>query len=204
MPNSHERVYAVCDKCGNVSGMEYRQYVRACSHFNGNFYCHMCNGTIDSVINKRRNTCEKKYGVSNPMQVKLIREKQNQIMCDNGTVPTSQQQLKIFNMLAEYYGDNKCALNEPLSDLSLDCVVNVNGCKIDIEYDGAYWHQDQQKDRRRDEFVKSNGYKVLRIKSDRMIPTIEEINQKIDILLQTNKKYQEIVLLKKELKHTIN
>jgi hypothetical protein len=138
------------------------------------------------------------------MQVKLIREKQNQIMCDNGTVPTSQQQLKIFNMLAEYYGDNKCALNEPLSDLSLDCVVNVNGCKIDIEYDGAYWHQDQQKDRRRDEFVKSNGYKVLRIKSDRMIPTIEEINQKIDILLQTNKKYQEIVLLKKELKHTIN
>ena len=203
MPNSHERVYAVCEQCGNISGMEYRQYVRASSHFDGHFYCHRCTATFDSVTEKRRQTCEQKYGVSNPMQVQRIREKQNQSMCGNGTVPTSQQQLKIFNMLVNCYGSENCKLNMPLSDLALDCVININDVQIDIEYDGWYWHQDKQKDRRRDEFVKSQGYKVLRIKSIRTIPTIEAINDKINILLNTDKTYQEIVVPQKN-SHTIN
>lgn len=194
MKNSHERIHAICDKCGNESGMEYRQYIRACGHFNGKFYCHMCNGTIDSVVEKRRKTCLKKYGVENPMQVKHIREKQNTIMCNNGTVPTSSQQIAIFNMLNDTY--DQCYLNYQLSDLSLDCVVNINDCKIDIEYDGIYWHQDYQKDRRRDEFVKSCGYKILRIKSDRHIPALEEIKEKINVLVNTDKQYQEILVQK--------
>jgi very-short-patch-repair endonuclease len=97
-------------------------------------------------------------------------------------------------MLNDTY--DQCYLNYQLSDLSLDCVVNINDCKIDIEYDGIYWHQDYQKDRRRDEFVKSCGYKILRIKSDRHIPALEEIKEKINVLVNTDKQYQEILVQK--------
>ena len=49
--------------------------------------------------------------------------------------------------------------------------------KIIVEYDCWHWHKDVlTKDRRRDEFLKSRGYKILRIKSSHLIPTLEQIN----------------------------
>ena len=68
----------------------------------------------------------------------------------------------------------------PCDKCSLDCVVCVEGFYIDVEYDGAYWHQDKQKDRRRDNFVKTQGYKIFRIRGDKKdnLPSEEQIKEK--------------------------
>jgi len=65
------------------------------------------------------------------------------------------------NMLNNKY---EIKLNYPLSNVSLDIALFIDDIKIDIEYDGWYWHKDQQKDRRRDEFLKSQGWKILELK----------------------------------------
>ena len=64
-------------------------------------------------------------------------------------------------------------------------MITLNdGTRIDFEYDGSFWHDNKQKiqDRRRDEFLKKQGYKILRIESDRGIPTWETLLDKINYL----------------------
>ena len=55
-------------------------------------------------------------------------------------IPCSSQQLKIYEMLLDEY---KVELNYPLSQLNLDIAIFIGDIKIDLEYDGWYWHQDQ-------------------------------------------------------------
>lgn len=141
---------------------------------------------------KRIQTNLNKYGYESPLSSPEIREKINQSFYRNGTQKTSSQQIKIFKMLKDIYVD--CELNYLVSNCFLDCLVVVNDIRIDVEYDGEFWHQDKQKDRKRDEFLKSLGYKILRIKSAYNIPSIEELKNAIDILVTTNKKYTEIQL----------
>ena len=69
-----------------------------------------------------------------------------------------------------------------------------NGIKVDIEYDGFHWHQDAEKDRRRDEVVKNNGYKVLRIKSGHKIPTIEQLQEAFEYLSKPDTTFTQIIL----------
>jgi very-short-patch-repair endonuclease len=90
------------------------------------------------------------------------------------------------------YGD--CLINVPCSSFLLDCVINVNDSKIDIEYDGSYWHQDIRKDLIRDKIVQKNGYKVLRIKSKNKIPNQEQIQKAIQFLLQPESYFTQIIL----------
>lgn len=73
--------------------------------------------------------------------------------------------------------------------------MDIEGIKIDVEYDGMFWHQDKQRDIRRNNFVQSQGYKVLRIKGAKKdpIPTFEQIDEQIDKLLN-GCKYAEIVM----------
>lgn len=138
-------------------------------------------------------TCMEKYGAKCCLSNEEIRTKITQTLANNGAVPTSSQQLKLHQMLTEMYG--ACKLNVPCGRSALDCVIQVNGIKIDVEYDGAYWHQDAKKDRRRDEYVKSQGYKVLRIVSDRNLPTQEQLAEKIDFLIITEHKFTSINLI---------
>lgn len=138
-------------------------------------------------------TCVKKYGAKCCLSNEEIRIKIAQTLVNNGAVPTSSQQLKLHQMLIEMYG--ACELNVSCGRSALDCVIQVNGIKIDIEYDGAYWHQDTQKDRRRDEYVKSKGYKILRIISDRTLPAREQLTKKIDFLINTEYKFTSINLI---------
>lgn len=68
------------------------------------------------------------------------------------------------------------------------------GKKFPRIYKSWYWHQDSQRDRRRDEHFKSKGWKVLRIKSGHKLPTEEQLFEAIDKLINTNRKYTEIKL----------
>lgn len=142
---------------------------------------------------KSKKTCLEKYGYEYSLSSPEVRAKRVQTLFANGDVLTSKQQLELRDKLLLLYGN--CVLNEPCGANSLDCVVRVNGVKIDVEYDGRYWHQDKQKDRRRDEFVKSQGYKILRFESDRLIPTDEQIKDCISELVNTDKKFIRINLV---------
>lgn len=51
-----------------------------------------------------------------------------------------------------------------------------------------------KKDRRRDEFLKKEGYKILRIKSGHKIPSKEELIQSLNKLIREDYSYTEIVL----------
>ena len=55
--------------------MEYRQYMHKREKFNGNYYCDACASGATETKNKRKETCIKKYGVSNPNQNKEIKER---------------------------------------------------------------------------------------------------------------------------------
>lgn len=149
----------------------------------------------EEIKNKARDTCFERYGVFSAMQNKKIKEKANLTLYNNNAVPTSKQQLQIFNMVQELFTDGEVVLNLPLSTLCLDIsLITKEGEKVDIEYDGEHWHKDENKDRRRDEFVKSNGYKILRISSKRMVPTKENLKNSIMELINSEHSFKRIFL----------
>lgn len=145
------------------------------------------------VRKKIKQTWLDKYGVDHPVKNKKIQEKIQKTLSRNGNTKTSTQQLAIYNMLKD--NNYMVELNYPFSNVSLDVAIFIEDLKIDLEYDGSYWHQDKTDyDRRRDEFLKSNGYKILRIKSRRDIPSLEEIEFAIDKLIHTGRTFTEIIL----------
>lgn len=144
------------------------------------------------IKDKTRETNIKRYGypytLCNPEKLKQVQK----TLLRNGNVPTSSQQLHIYNLLKDSgYNVN---LNYPLSSLFLDIALFLKGVKIDIEYDGAYWHQDANYDRRRDEVVKSHGWKVLRIRSRRLVPDLNQIQEAIRKLTDTDRMFTKITL----------
>lgn len=146
------------------------------------------------VKEKRKQTCLDRYGVECPMLSDASREKALWSLYQNGTVPTSSQQLCIYDMLKNYYGDDMVKLNYPCGSSFLDVVIFFDDINIDVEYDCWFWHQDANKDRRRDEFVKTQGYRVLRVKSRRYIPDCADLINKIENLKCTTHTYDELIL----------
>ena len=64
------------------------------------------------------------------------------------------------------------------------CILDF---KLNIEYDGNYWHSfTEEKDRKRDDFLLSCGYNIIRIKSDRKIPEESYIINYIKTILQND------------------
>ena len=167
-----------------------------------------------------KKTCLEKYGVDNPSKVEEFKQKKietslshygteypaqnedvknkciinrNITMSKNGSIPTSSQQIKVFNILKDY-GYN-VRLNYPESKFTLDIALFKDDIKIDIEYDGWFWHQDSQKDSIRNNIlINKFGWKVLRIKSSYLLPTNEQLTDAIESLLNTNSTSNEIVL----------
>lgn len=167
----------------------------------------------DYFKNKSKETNLKKLGVEYPMQSIAVQNKSKATsdlngtllgfknpetlhkaqltLSNNGSVMTSSQQIELYNLLLENEYD--CQINKPLDVLNLDIELNINNILIDIEVDGRYWHQDVQKDRRRDEFVKSKGYKVLRIIIDRKLPDLDIIKSGINKLINSEHSFYQIV-----------
>ena len=133
------------------------------------------------------------WGTEHPMQNPILKARMMQTLYENGTCPTSSQQLAIYNMLKE--NNYNVELNYPLSRINLDVAIFIDDIKIDLEYDCAYWHKDAQKDRRRDEYTKSQGWKILRIRSGHKIPTLAQLEEAISKLVDDNgRKFVQITL----------
>lgn len=146
----------------------------------------------DKIISTNR----RKRGVDYPSQSPEVQNKIRKSFESRQNNPwTSRPQLQLYNQIKSLYGPDSCILNFAESHLSLDIMLNINDCKIDIEYDGWHWHRDnQKKDRKRDEFLKSKGYKILRIKGERSLPNDADLILHINKLIKTKYKYTEIIL----------
>lgn len=145
------------------------------------------------IKEKVKQSMLQRYGYEYVLQVPELKKKMLDTMKKNGTnISTSSQQIEIFKILKRKY--HYVEINYPVNFFSLDVFVFVEDIKIDVEYDGWYWHQDKQRDIKRDKVLQKEGYKVLRIKSGRLLPTEEQLFEAINKLVETDRKYTEIVL----------
>ena len=149
------------------------------------------------LFDKFKNTCIDRFGVEYYPLTEEHRIKTNETYFRNGTIKTSTQQFKLYKDLKEIYGE--CELNYPIGKYSLDCMIKVNDVLIDVEYDGWYWHQDEDKDNERDKFVIDNGYRVFRIKGGRKNPSKKQIIQHISNLINS-KNMSEVMILESKRK----
>lgn len=144
------------------------------------------------IMQRAQLTNLQKYGVKNPQQNPKIKAKTLETLSRQGKVPTSKPQIKLYEIIKQKYPDVK--LNYPYSNCSLDIFIEINNVKIDIEYDGAFYHQDKQRDIKRDRLLQSQGFKTLRIRSGHLLPTEEELFFAIDYLVDTEHHFKEIIL----------
>ena len=75
-------------------------------------------------------------------------------------------------------------LNHPFDRYNIDVALNINGVAIAVEYDSWYWHSHRQEhDTQRDEDLLAAGWRVLRIKSNELLPTREQLDAAITHLM---------------------
>lgn len=147
---------------------------------------------LDEIKEKKKNTCLKHFGVDSPAKSSVIQAKIRETMSANGSVATSSQQIKLYNIIKEKYPDAE--LNYPFSNCSLDIFLCVNGTPIDVEYDCWYFHQDALKDLKRDKFLQSHGFKTLRIRSAYQMPDETVLFDEIASLADNQYNFREIIL----------
>lgn len=88
----------------------------------------------------------------------------------------------------------KGTLNYKVNNRYIDILVIKSGVKIAIEYDTWYWHGHRIKeDKQRANEIIKNGYKFISIKSNTKLPTVKQINNAIEKLLN-GLDYLEIIL----------
>lgn len=179
-------------KYGTEWGFQNEEIKRKIEHTNIEKYGCENPSSAKKIRDKVKQTCLERYGVEHNSQVREFREKAVRTLAENSSVPTSSQQIKLYKIIKNKYPDAE--LNYPFSTCSLDIFVCVNSIKIDVEYDGGYWHQDKQKDIKRDKFLQSQGFKTLRIRSGHKVPTEEELFDAIDYLVNTEHNFKEIIL----------
>ena len=146
------------------------------------------------IQEKIKNTMLERYGVEYSMQSDELLSKSRETFYKNNSISTSKQQKQIYEMLSNLYADKEVQINYPYGRCSLDIALFIDDKNIDIEYDGWYWHQDLQHDRRRDEFLKSNDWKIIRIKGSHKIPTENQLQEAINRIIENEYSYTEIVL----------
>lgn len=139
----------------------------------------------EEVKAKTALTCQERYG-GNSSQCDLeVRMKTMKTKMQNGNIPTSKQELEMVNKLKNIYGEENCTQQYILDKIAFDCLLKVNNINIDVEYDGIYWHQDKHKDIKRDYYTISKGFKVLRFRGKNKSPTIEQIKQGVNYLVNS-------------------
>ena len=86
-------------------------------------------------------------------------------------------------------------INYPVDKFSLDIALFYCNQKIDIEYDGWYWHQDKHKDAiRNGVLINKCGWKVIRVKSGNLLPDITCLNDAIKTVAHTEQNLYSIKL----------
>ena len=149
----------------------------------------------DIIRNKTIQTNLLKYGYPNPLMDPEIQHKVMLTFASRDKI-TSIPQEKCAQLLKEIYSE-QLTCDVVVNNFCLDYVLNINGCKIDIEYDGWYWHHDKyakHRDFKRDKILQKLGYKTLRIRSAYQIPDKNQIIDAVNTLINTESNFEEIIL----------
>ena len=129
---------------------------------------------------------QEKYGVKRPLQHEEFLQKQILSRREHFKISASKPQLELYNILNNLY-PQKCYLEFPCDKCLLDIMIDFGDIKIDVEYDGKFWHQDEQIDIRRNNFLQKKWYKILRIIGNKkdILPSEEIIKDNIEKLCKT-------------------
>lgn len=143
------------------------------------------------IMERCQRTCIEKYGYPCSLQNQEVKEKGAQTLYKNGNIPTSKQQLYLFNL---YNKNGNFELNYPISYYHADmCSVDE---KLVIEYDGSghkisvvYGNLTEEEfDRKeiiRSHVIKREGFKQIRLISRHdKLPSDETLLQLLDISKQ--------------------
>ena len=111
-------------------------------------------------------------------------ERQKQRMLNGGAAfaisfiqNPSGPQVELFNLVKENHPE--AIMNYVCLNYSIDIVISSS--KIAIEYDGSYWHQDQEADNKRQKEIEKEGWTFLRYRD--YVPSKEELKKDILSLL---------------------
>ena len=133
---------------------------------------------LPSVQEKAKQTCFERYGARSPLIIEEFRAKARRSYYKNGNVPTSKPQRHMYDSILEHGYD--AHLNYPFGHYFFDVAVLFAGLRIDVEFDGAYWHQDSNQDISRDISAINAGWRVIRFIGKRKAPTWEQIESAIN------------------------
>lgn len=163
-----------------------RSYVRTCMEKYG-----VDNAAkVQSAKDKMRETCIERYGGKSSQCSPDVREKSWATLKSNGDIPSSKAERVMVSTLIELYGSEACFPQFILGRIAMDCLLVVDGVKIDVEYDGEFWHQNKKRqDMQRDFYCYRNGYKVLRFTSKYNTPTKEQIQDAVNYLVNSEHKH---------------
>lgn len=144
-----------------------------------------CSSKNQDVILKAKQTCLIKFGGESSQCDANVRKKSFNTLMSNGNIPISKAEKDMVDKIKEIYGVENCYPQYIFDRCIFDCLLIKDGIKIDIEYDGIYWHQDKEKDKRRDYYTMKRGIKVLRFQSKYHTPTVEQIKYGVDYLVNS-------------------
>lgn len=88
----------------------------------------------------------------------------------------SKPQTELYKRCKSIFSD--AVLNFPCLNYSID--VAIPSYWVAIEYDGSYWHQDNEKDQHRQFRIEQEGWSFLRYLD--YVPTVEELDHDINCL----------------------
>ncbi len=114
--------------------------------------------------------------------IKILRER----MINGGSIKASsfitnpsKPQVKLYNLVSSLFSDS--VLNFPVEKVNSCIDIAILEHKIAIEYDGSYWHQDEEKDKERQTELEKLGWKFIRYRD--YIPSIEKLKSDLEILI---------------------
>ncbi len=127
---------------------------------------------------KYKLSCIQKVIKSNPE----FREKQRQRMLNGGAAycntfinNPSKPQIELFNLVKQI--EIWPVLNFAVKELNICIDIAIPTKMIAIEYDGSYWHQDKEKDDKRQKQLEDLGWKFIRYRD--IIPSLDELRNDI-------------------------
>lgn len=142
-------------------------------------------GNLNHMKKEKYRTLMK--GDNNPAKRKEVKDKLRKIALErikNGDLfymnsysikNPSKPQLQLYNMVKII--DIFPILNYPEKETNFVIDIAIPLHKIAIEYDGSYWHQDEEKDAKRQEQLELLGWKFIRYRD--YIPSLDELKKSI-------------------------
>ncbi len=132
------------------------------------FWLVKCECGVEKVVSSSNLTCERQISCG---ECGLFR---------NGMM-TSHVALKLHDMIGEGIHNYYTGIIHNGHNINVD--IGIPEFKLAIEYDGRYYHKDKiEWDREQSNKLVKNGWKVLRIDSDRDLPTEQELSILINYL----------------------